>query len=67
VLSIDGVYTLVNFVIVKTTQVNLVLWAIISCGVIVIVAAQVKNDFYHDRFMTNMFLPRVVDVFECLH
>ncbi len=66
-LLIDGVYTLVNFVIVKTTQVDLVLRAIISCGVIVIFAAQVKDDSYHDRFMTNMFLPRVVDVFECLH
>jgi hypothetical protein len=66
VLSIDGVGTLANVVIANPTQVDLVSRAVISCEVIVTVATQVKDDFYCDRCMTNMFFPLVVEVFECL-
>jgi hypothetical protein len=63
VLSIDGVCKLANVVIFNPTQVDLVSHVVIYCGVIVIVATQVKNEFYHNQFMTNMLLPLVVEVF----
>lgn len=44
-LSIDSVCTLANVVIANPTQVDLVLQVVISCGVIVTIAAQVKDDF----------------------
>jgi hypothetical protein len=48
VLLVDSVCTLVNIVIVDFTQVDLVLWATIFCGVVMTIATQAKDDFYDD-------------------
>ncbi len=32
-----------------------------------IIIAQVKDDFYCDRFPMDMFLPLVVEIFKCLY
>jgi hypothetical protein len=58
---------LTNDVIVDSTQVDLVSRAIFFHGVVVIVATQVQDGLYHDWFLTNMFLPFVVEIFRCLH
>ncbi len=44
-LSIDGVHTLVDVVIIEPTQTGLVSWATFSHGVVAIVAAQAKDHF----------------------
>jgi len=67
VLSIDGVHTLANVVIVNLNRLDLVSHVVISHGVVVIVVAQANNVFYHVQFPTNMFLPLVVEVFGCSH
>jgi hypothetical protein len=48
VLSIDGVRTLVNIVIIDPIQIDLVLQVVFSFGVVAIIMTQVKDDFYHD-------------------
>jgi hypothetical protein len=40
---------------------------VFSCGVATIVVAQVKDDFYCNWFPMDMFVPLVVEVFECSH
>jgi hypothetical protein len=37
-----------NIVSTNPIEIDLVLWVVHSCGVITIVAIQVKDDFYHD-------------------
>jgi hypothetical protein len=48
VLLINGVYTLINVVIIDFTQVDLVSWVALSWGVVSIIATSVKDGFYHD-------------------
>jgi hypothetical protein len=67
VLLINGVHTLVDVVIVDPTQVDLISWATISCGVATLVVTQANDGFYWDRFSTDIFFPLVVKVFRCLH
>jgi hypothetical protein len=67
VLSIDGVHTLANIIIINPTWVDLVLQTTLSCKVTTIVATQVKNALCHDWFLTDMFLPPIVEDFGCLH
>jgi hypothetical protein len=67
VLSIDGVHTLADVVIINLTQVDLVLQVDFSCGVVMTIIAQVKDGLYCNQFLTYMFLPLVTKVFKCLH
>jgi hypothetical protein len=67
VLSIDGVHTLVDVVIINPTRVDLVLQAAFSRGVVMKIIAQVKDGLYCNRFLTYMFFPLVIKVFRCLH
>jgi hypothetical protein len=60
-LSLDGVCTLANVVIVDPTWVDFVSW--VFHGVLAIIMAMAKDDFYHDQFPTKMFLPLNVEVF----
>jgi hypothetical protein len=61
VLSVDGVHTLVEVVIIDITRVDC-FW-----GVVTIITALAKDGFYHDRFPMDMFLRLMVEVFKCLH
>jgi hypothetical protein len=47
----------------------LILWAILSCGVVVVatIVTQVKDEFYCDWFPMDMFFPLAIEVFKCLH
>jgi hypothetical protein len=67
VLLIDGVHKLVDVVIANPTQDDLVSWAIISHRVITIVVIQANDGLYQDRFLVDMFLLLIVEVFKCLH
>jgi hypothetical protein len=67
VLSIDGVYTLTNLVIIDPTWIDLVSWATLSHGVATIVIARVKDGLYHDQFSMYMFFPLAIEVFRFLH
>jgi hypothetical protein len=67
VLSIDGVRTLANVVIIDPIRVDLASRIVLSHGIVVTVVAQAKDGFYRDRFPTNMFLLLAIEVFECLH
>jgi len=62
ILSIDGICTLADVIIVDPSQAYLVSWLVISCGVAVIVTVQVKEGFYCDHYPTNMFLPLAIKV-----
>jgi hypothetical protein len=66
-LSIDGVYTLVDVVIINPTRIDLVLRVVFFHGVVAIVAALAKDDLYCNRFLVDMFFPLAIKVFECLH
>ncbi len=54
-------------VIVDCIRVDLVPWAVFSHEIATLVAIEVKDDFYYDRFSTNMFVSLGVEVFGCLH
>jgi len=58
---------MVNIVIADPTQVDLVSWIVLSCGVAAIVTVQAKEGFYHDQFLVDMFFLLDVEVFGCLH
>lgn len=60
-LSVDGVCTLANVVIINPTWVDLVSW--VFHGVLTTIMAMAKDDFYHDQFLTKMFFPLNVKVF----
>jgi hypothetical protein len=47
-LSVDGVYTLADVVILDPTRIDLVLWVVFSCGVTMAIAIQAKDGLYHD-------------------
>jgi hypothetical protein len=64
-LSINGVCTLANVVIVDPAWVDLV--SRVSHGVVATIMVTIKYGFYHDQFLTKMLLPLNVEVFECLH
>jgi len=65
--SVNGVYTLLDVVIVNPTQVDLMSWVAFSCGVATTIAIEAKNGFYYDRFLSNMFLPSIIKILRCLH
>jgi hypothetical protein len=67
VLSVDGVHTLVEVVIIDITRVDLVSQVACFGGVMTIITALAKDGFYHDRFPMDMFLCLTVEVFKCLH
>lgn len=67
VLSVNGVCTLVDVVIVDLIQVDLVSHVVFSYGVTAIAAVQAKEGFYHDQFLMDMFVPLAMEVFGCLH
>jgi hypothetical protein len=55
-LSIGDICTLVNVVIAKFTQANLVSQTKLSRGVATTMAAQMKERLYHDFYLMDMFL-----------
>ncbi len=63
----DGICTLGDVVIVDPTRADLVSWAALSHKVVTIMVAHVKEGFYHDCYLTDVFLPLVIEVFGCLH
>jgi hypothetical protein len=67
VLSIDGVHALADVIIINPAQIDLVLQAVFSCGVVMTITTQVKDGFYCNQFLTSMFLPLVMKIFRCLH
>lgn len=67
VLFIDRVHTLFDVVIVDLTWIDLVSRTTISKGVVRTIVTQAKDGFYHDRHPKDMFLPFVVEIFDCLH
>jgi hypothetical protein len=56
-LSIDGIHTLANVVIVDPTTVDLVFQTASFHGVVTTMVTQAKEGFYHDRHPTYMFIP----------
>jgi hypothetical protein len=46
-LLVDGIHTLTNVIIVNPIRAYLVLWATLSYGVVVLMAAHVKEGLYH--------------------
>jgi uncharacterized protein (DUF2062 family) len=48
VLSLDGVHTLVDVVIVNPIRIDLVSWATFSHGVAMMVVTQTKDGLYYD-------------------
>jgi hypothetical protein len=67
VLSIDGVHTLVDVVIINPIEVDLVLQIVFSRGVVMTITTQMKDGFYCNQFLTYMFFPLVIKVFRSLH
>ncbi len=67
VLSIDGVYKLVNVIITNPTWIDLVSWGVLSRGVVATIMTQTKDGFYRDQFLMDIFLPLAIEVFEFLH
>jgi hypothetical protein len=47
---VDGIWALVNIVIADFIQINLVSCPILFCGVVITIAIQAKDGFYHDRY-----------------
>jgi len=66
-LSINGVHMLADVVIVDPTWIDLVSQATFSCGVVTRVTTWVKDGFYCDQFLEDMFFPLVIKVFGFLH
>ncbi len=66
-LSVDGVHTLVEVVMIDMSQIDMVSQVAYFWGVVTIIAALTKDGLYHDRFPMDMFLRLAVEVFECLH
>ncbi len=56
VISMDGVLLLFNVVIANLIQLDLVLCVVLFREVGPTITAQAKDDLYHDRYSTNMFL-----------
>ncbi len=48
VISMDGVLVLINVVIANLIQLDLVLCVVLFCEVSATIAAQAKDDLYHD-------------------
>lgn len=63
----DGICTLDNVIIVDPIRTNLVSWVVLSHGVVVAMAAQVKEGLYRNHYPVNMFLPLTIEVFGCFH
>jgi len=57
---------LVDVVIPKPIQTYL-LHANLSLGVVATIVIQVKDDFYHNRYLANQFFPLTIEDFGCLH
>lgn len=55
-ISMDGVWMLINVIIPNLIQVDLVLCVVLFCEVSATIMAQAKHDLYYDRYSTNMFL-----------
>jgi hypothetical protein len=55
VLSVDSIRILINIVIVHPTQTDLVWRGVLYCGVVTIMAIWMKEGFYHDHHLVNVF------------
>jgi hypothetical protein len=66
-LLIDGVCMLANIIIFDLTWVDLVLCVALFRGVVMIIATKAKDNFYHNWFPADMFLPLAIKVFKFLH
>jgi hypothetical protein len=66
-LSIDDIHTLVDVVIVNPTGVDLISRVVLSHGVIMFLAAQMKERLYYNRYPVDVFFPLAIEIFEYLH
>ncbi len=66
-LLVGGIRTLVNVIIIDHARTYLVLCVASFCEVVIMVAIQAKERFYHNWHLTNAFLPLAIEVFDCLH
>ncbi len=62
-LSMDGIWMLVDIIIIDPIRTNLVSQAILFHGVIVTIATQAKDGLCGDRYPMNQFLPLAIEVF----
>jgi hypothetical protein len=67
VMLVDDIRTLVNVIIANPIRAYLVSWANFSCGVSMIMVAQVKERLYRDHYLIYVFFPFTIEVFECFH
>jgi len=67
VLSVDDIHTLVDVVIVDLTWTNLVWQVVLFRGVAALLVVQVKEGFYCDYYLTNVFFHFVIEVFGCFY
>lgn len=67
ILSVDGIHTLLNVIIVDLIWANLLSWMAFSYWVTMIMTTQVKEEFYCDYYLIHIFLPLGIEVFGCLH
>jgi hypothetical protein len=56
-----------DIVFTNLTRVDLVLWIVISHGVVMTIATQAKEKIYHNQFLMDMFILLIIEVFKCLH
>jgi len=67
VLLVDGIRTLAIVVIVEPIQTNLVSSMALSRGVAITLAALLKEGFYCDCYLVDVFLLLAVEILTCLH
>ncbi len=61
-LLIDSICTLVNVIIIDSTQVDLILQVALFGKVIRIISIQAKEKLYHDRDLINAFITLAIEV-----
>jgi len=66
-LSIDGICTLADVVIVNPTRVDLVFQTASFHGMVTKMVTQAKEGFYHNYHPINMFFPLAIEIFGCIH
>jgi membrane-associated PAP2 superfamily phosphatase len=67
VMLVDGIRTLVDVIIVNPIRVDLISPMVFSHGVVMTMATQVKEGFYCDCYLMDMFFALVIKVFRSLH
>ncbi len=66
-MSIDDIHILVDVVIVDPIRVDLISHVVLSDGVVMFLAVEMKERFYCDYYLADVFFPLAMEIFECLH